>query len=53
MKLSFEASDNNKIIITELLEKWKEHEKNMNKESALEYIEKLQQSKTNQQSLTA
>ena len=49
MKISPEAADRNRIIINELLEKWKQHEENMNKESALQYIEKLQlSSKPNQ-----
>lgn len=49
MKISAEAADRNRAIINELLEKWKQHEANMNKESALEYIEKLQQPKPNHQ----
>jgi hypothetical protein len=48
MKISPEAADRNRILINELLEKWKQHEANMNKESALQYLEKLQQPKLSQ-----
>jgi len=41
MKISVEATEENKKLINEIKTRWQKHEENMNKKSPLEYLDEI------------